>query len=93
MTVEDTLDGNYLYFDVVPSDIVHVELSSEVPSAPYWMVSLHYMATFYYLPAGNFLGRAKFHFRFYSQLIDAHFGHHLENMIFDSLEIDCNFHS
>ena len=39
VTVEDTLDGNYLYFDVVPSDIVHVELSSEVPSAPYWMVS------------------------------------------------------
>ena len=34
VTVGDTLDGNYLYFDVVPSDIDHVELSSEVPSAP-----------------------------------------------------------
>ena len=41
VTVEDTLDGNYLDFDVVPSDIDHVELSSEVPSAPYRIATLY----------------------------------------------------
>ena len=95
VTVEDTLDGNYLYFDVVPSDIDHVELSFEVPSAPARIAIINFKLDGNYLPAGNFLDRAKFHFQFanYFQRIDVHFDHHLENMIFDSLEIDCNFHS
>ena len=49
MTVEDTLDGNYLDFDVVPSDIDHVELSFEVPSAPDRKLTLNWMATIYLL--------------------------------------------